>query len=1330
MKHTLAAAALALWEDEVRRFAPDEHLRWQRLLQILPDALTPDQLRDALAPIAAKNDKEQALFADIFERAAAQTAALHADGPVPPPPPPPPPFWKKHAPLLLAAAAAATMALLAWWLFFQKKTPAPELLPDQIRLYRMVEAGGQATLCPDSALLASLGGVQSATFGDPATTWGRTGYTRTLRLGTATLDSAGCLRYAALPDTAGRDTVRYRLTLADGRSLGVEAEIEVARPVATGPTKKEIQYLFVPQPPPFDHDPLLRAMQFEEADPLARTLARWAWLIRLLVLAAAAAALWAWALARARKRQKLVARRDKDARPPYVWPIRIPGLAPPEPGEAFGPALNALRRRADDEHLLLDLPATVRATIRRGGMTRFMFRRQTRPPEYLLLVDRADPRDHRARFYDELYRLLLLNEVLVVRFFFDGDARLCHNDEHPEGLSLDDLLFRHPHHRLLVIGDGRRWFSAATGRLAPWTDLLARWKDRALLSTLPAADWGRRERSLGARFRFAPATVAGLRAVVELFESDDAEGRLPDPARMAPLAMPAPVALGEEGDLLHALETQLPDEDTRTWLAACALWPELHYDLTCWLGAWLAQETGRPLLSFARLADLLRLPWFATGEMPDPARAALLDWLRQTRPGLENRLREALHALLEQHGPPTDSAAWDDYGLHLAFNQWLTTTDPNTKKALEAQIARWMDEHGAPDFITVRELRGRPGPLDQLLPDAWKKRLFKGHLPALGLRDTWKDGLRATVALAALALGLYLGWQPLAPECAGEKAEVRLADTTGETLRVCADTDAERALLLEYLLRQAAAERDITRFDSLLNQLLAPNITLDTASRYNVSNSAYNAALPDYRQADGPTPGPSPQGRGDGPTPPLPLGEGDAAEYRRRACAWFSRAAATAPLPGGEGSGVGPPWITRAAAWCAAPDEQVRIDIRPAITGRVLDSATGAPLPGVRVQGPGADLRTTADGRYTLRLPTDYPSPQVSLRFSAAGYETLTRTFIVEGADSLPALPLVKIPPPTTTEPARDPAATEPGNAPPPVATTPDPGPQQPGKDQPTTGQTEPGPARPGEQTALPLPDLPLPDMVEIKAGAYTRGCTDEQGSDCWDDEKPPHRVTLTKDFYLARTEVTNAQYAAFLNEKGNQEEGGAAWLDLQGRYSDAVKCRIRRDKDGRFTVEKGYEEHPVIYVSWYGARAYCDWLSARTGKRFRLPTEAEWEYAARGGHRAPAKQTKYAGSDNADEVAWYSGNSKSQPQAVGQKKPNALGLYDMSGNVYEWCSDGTATYTNAAQTDPVGPSGGSRVVRGGAWGYSTSDVRVSSRLIFNPDFRYDYVGFRAAQDK
>ena len=155
-----------------------------------------------------------------------------------------------------------------------------------------------------------------------------------------------------------------------------------------------------------------------------------------------------------------------------------------------------------------------------------------------------------------------------------------------------------------------------------------------------------------------------------------------------------------------------------------------------------------------------------------------------------------------------------------------------------------------------------------------------------------------------------------------------------------------------------------------------------------------------------------------------------------------------------------------------------------------------------------------------------------------------------------------------------------------------------------------------------------------------------------------------------------------------------------------------------------------MVEVSWYGAAAYCQWKRAQTGRNYRLPTEAEWEYAARGGKKSRGYQ--YAGSDNLDEVAWYRSNSDSKTHPVGQKKPNELGLYDMSGNVYEWCQDVWHDSYNGAPADGSawlqGGDQARRVLRGGSW-YSLG-CRVAFRVRYYASLTGGSLGFRLAQDR
>ena len=318
-------------------------------------------------------------------------------------------------------------------------------------------------------------------------------------------------------------------------------------------------------------------------------------------------------------------------------------------------------------------------------------------------------------------------------------------------------------------------------------------------------------------------------------------------------------------------------------------------------------------------------------------------------------------------------------------------------------------------------------------------------------------------------------------------------------------------------------------------------------------------------------------------------------------------------------------------------------------------------------------------------------------------------------------------------------------------------------------------PAQAGVPSLDGCPASPIPDliariernMVFVQGGRFTMGCTEEQGSDCDPDEKPPHEVELS-DYYIGKYEVTNEEYAAFLNEisdeisldengdkvtyKGNvifdvfcgTEKGGCSGFKEMIEYTGGSKA------GGMFRVVPGYEKHPVVLVSWYGARAYASWLSEKTGKDYRLPTEAEWEYAARGGQKS--KGYKYAGTGVKNELYKYANfcdancgkdwkdgtqdDGYAYTAAVGQFLPNELGLYDMSGNVWEWCHDwyGDEDYYKECKQkgvvrNPKGPVKGSfRVYRGGSWNSYARGCRVSYRSSWSPDSRINGVGFRLAR--
>ncbi len=256
---------------------------------------------------------------------------------------------------------------------------------------------------------------------------------------------------------------------------------------------------------------------------------------------------------------------------------------------------------------------------------------------------------------------------------------------------------------------------------------------------------------------------------------------------------------------------------------------------------------------------------------------------------------------------------------------------------------------------------------------------------------------------------------------------------------------------------------------------------------------------------------------------------------------------------------------------------------------------------------------------------------------------------------------------------------------------------------------------------APPPISITMPDMARIPGGVFLMGCPEEAVSDCPEDQIGGREVEVPS-FYLGRTEVMNFQFAEFLTDQGNRVEGGVRWYEIDGEYA-----QIEEVGSGQYAAIPGYDYHPVTEVSWYGAKAYAAWLRSKTGRPFRLPSEAEWEYAARGG--AYEIEIPYAGSDNANDVAWTSRNSGGQSHEVGLLGENQFGIHDMSGNVYEWCEDNWHPNYQGAPTDSRPWRSGSldRVYRGGSWFMSPTFARVFKRRAYAPSTRDYRIGFRVA---
>lgn len=272
-----------------------------------------------------------------------------------------------------------------------------------------------------------------------------------------------------------------------------------------------------------------------------------------------------------------------------------------------------------------------------------------------------------------------------------------------------------------------------------------------------------------------------------------------------------------------------------------------------------------------------------------------------------------------------------------------------------------------------------------------------------------------------------------------------------------------------------------------------------------------------------------------------------------------------------------------------------------------------------------------------------------------------------------------------------------------------------------------------GTDGTTPEDQIPIPEMKQIAGGTFLMGST-EADTDAEDREKPQHSVKISP-FEMGVYEVTVEQYLAFCEAtKTHWPE----WLEEGSDYHVETGSDDHYKKRGYQQI--GSEKLPIVGVSWDDARAYADWLNQKSGKSgWRLPTEGEWEYAAGGGmtkRKSDGSRTyTYAGSNSLDSYGWYTSNSNGKTHPVGQKRPNGLDLYDMSGNVWEWCLD---TYdsdyystcnSQGTVSNPQGPNGGRRrVLRGGSWNDDASLCRVADRNRRYPDLRGSDCGFRLAR--
>lgn len=1334
LKYQLLAELLRSLEAEGFTFGVGKHLQMQQLLAQLPAEVTIEDFAPIFAPLLCTSDKEQQRFYEIFADSLARVEAVNT-----------PPKSAVIEPI------DATQKRLKWLLWI---LGIPVLVALGYLVYQDI---GQVvherpkvlknipfTIEPDSTVIKKIPTEELTDFVPIVRLgMGRDSVQRVDSTRFGRYEVKDSLRIQFRADTlVGQDSAYVFLydSLGHCATVLLNAIIKKSPPrLATEKSDSVTTAAYTPRFRPIENYPYPNDILSLQVDPVGGVetfIAKHIHWLKPLFLFLAALLFWVIIKYRESKRRKLIAELESKNKPPYIWNIDIPNVENIELGEDYDQVLNKLRQRTADEYRRLDLAQTVKATIQNAGMVDFRYRQMTRPPEYLLLIDQQSGSNHQAQLFDYLYRSFREEEIYIERFFFDGDPRLCYNAAYPAGIALKELQQRFYNARLLLVTNGYSLLSPFSGKLAKWTDLFSPWQQRSLLSPRPTADWGRREQQLEERFRVLPASLQGLDYLVEQWDAGE-DANFSDWAAKVTDAPRTAIEL--TGGLIPSLKQHYSPEMLR-WIAACAVYPALHWDLTLYLGQLLATP-DQPLLSVANLMQLNRLPWLVQGEMPPEVRALLIDWLEQHHPATLQLVRERLQDVLQQNQPPQDSVAWEDYSMNIALNEWLRTQDQQRKKELEKEIAQKLEAGIEADFTVVKYLDRERTPLDFMVPNSWKKYIHHGGRTGLGWKEIWKEVLAAGLLWLGL-LALVIWYQPK-EICAGELVTDLPFMEEGKVL--CIATPADRILLNEWLAREALGRREFETVDSLIedssNQpidlLQYPILSSDSLYSESIMNLAvdyYNFGVPYGNQAD------SLLQLQD----TLYQSQRDsaciyhfAAAYRldslnnsiRNAQRWCLNSNITYPLAS----------FGLSKSDCCAPCTVEVINASRDASYYNWDFGNGETSQEARPFAPSYEQ----PGTYTIQL----------IARNAQATDTLSKSFeicdstviidkdvdtdgdgIVDSEDECPdkrgivqnkGCPkgIVKwqkeidIFYSNVLEAMKTKVAAQTDN----VALVEDYKKRlsdarlkkidELKKINPEINDWLVGlfkieanelllelrkkiikesiDAQPTDPTTSA--DCPsCPEMVFVQGGTFEMGCTEEQ-SNCKDDEKPVHSVTLS-DFYIGKYEVTQQQ-----------------WQNIMG------------DNPSSF---KGCANCPVESVSWNDIQDFIIKLNQRTDRNYRLPTEAEWEYAARGGQKS--KMYLFAGSNDADTVAWYYYNSANKTEEVGTRISNELGIYDMSGNVWERCQDLYGIYPSTAQTNPRGANNGSfRVIRGGSWDFNPRYCRVASRSRSGPEFSGSSGGFR-----
>lgn len=416
----------------------------------------------------------------------------------------------------------------------------------------------------------------------------------------------------------------------------------------------------------------------------------------------------------------------------YTLPIELSKTQFLSFEKEFYSVMNQFRRAETKVAPKLNIRKTVEATIQNAGVIDFQYSYASKPQEYLLLIENSKMNNHLVRLFDYIYKTFVNNDIHADRYYFESLPNQCNNEQFPEGIDLYQIFQEHPKAKLLIFSEANNFINEHSGSFYKEISDLELWEDRVLLTAKDKALWASNEKVLIDKFLVVNADIEGFTSIARKDATETSENLL---AKTQAAAESTPEIKIQDSRVLLSLDHHY-SRPMRRWISACAVYPQLHWDLTLRLGHLLSQGEDRSLVTYENVLQLSKLEWFQTGEIPEDARKVLLSNNLDFTIEDERLVREELDKILKENAPvSTEDPAFHSYEMQLALNQLLLERDNDIRKKGLKGYHKQLKNQKTVDVVGAELLDVRTASMEVYVPPKLRNILFKEGKALMGLKN-------------------------------------------------------------------------------------------------------------------------------------------------------------------------------------------------------------------------------------------------------------------------------------------------------------------------------------------------------------------------------------------------------------------------------------------------------------------------------------------------------------------------------------------------------------------------------------------------------------------